>query len=566
MFGGGKMQPGMKPIFVDKTSTFSSTIPAKTAAETSDDVLVAAIDAELLQLLGENRYKLWIDGKIRLTICDDTLTIAVGSPFLQTWMQRQFKQTMTEAAQAVLGHSATVVFAVDATVSSARAESAALANTNLANSELAKVTGVNSAADRATLTNPAAPSEPAQTQPSARPVMPRSSSELNRAIATADSPMRRTVVETTVGAIPGSGTRSAGPGQALAGQGRGRRLADLSDFVAGPQTELALTAARQVAAGQVTMFNPLYLHGPVGSGKTHLLEGICRQLKRATPTSNVMLLTSEAFANYFTQALRDRTLPSFRQRFRSVDVLLVDDVEFFESKRVFQEEFLHTFTELVDHGRQVVLTGSRHPRLLNKLGDDLATRFLSGLVCRLETPDLSTRQQIVDSKASRMSADFAPEALNYVANRFQTSVRELEGALNCLQTYYSMTHKRVTLSTARQVLADLERDCLRIVRLADIERVICHVFGVKPKELQSESRVRTVSQPRMLAMFLARKHTQAAYTEIGQHFGGRNHSTVMSAERKVQQWLDENSTIQVASQSWTIGEILSTIEQQLLAG
>ena len=129
-----------------------------------------------------------------------------------------------------------------------------------------------------------------------------------------------------------------------------------------------------------------------------------------------------------------------------------------------------------------------------------------------------------------------------------------------------MTRKRVTLSAARDVLADLERDCLRLIRLADIERVICHLFGVRPKDLQSESRVRTISQPRMLAMFLARKHTPSAYSEIGQHFGGRNHSTVMSAERKVQQWLDENETIKVASQTWSIGEILHSLEQQLLAG
>lgn len=541
------MQPGMTPTFdVDTTSTTQpasiDVAPLVAPGESSDPILINAILAELQALLGDKRYTLWIEGKIGLSICDDSLTIAVGSPFLLSWMQRQFKESMTEAARAVLGHSARVAFTVDASLSVSRSSAPETLSTD------------RSAGSRQSTATSAAK------QPQ-RPVAPRSSAELNEAILAANSPAAG-----AVGARPGSTGRSAGSGTPLLGPQRGRRLAELTEFIPGPQTELALTAARQVAAGQATMFNPLYIHGPVGTGKTHLLEGICRQLKRTQPTANVMLLTSEAFANYFTQALRDRSLPSFRQRFRSVDVLLVDDVEFFESKRVFQEEFLHTFTELVDHGRQVVLTGSRHPRLLTKLGDELATRFLSGLVCRLDTPDANSRQKIVEAKAARMSADFAPEALQFVAQRFQSNVRELEGALNCLQTYHSMTNKRVTLSAARQILADLERDCLRIVRLADIERVICSLFGVKPKDLQSESRVRTVSQPRMLAMFLARKHTQSAYTEIGQHFGGRNHSTVMSAERKVQQWLDENSTIQVASQSWTIGEILSTIEQQLLAG
>lgn len=539
------MQPGMTPTLdVDTTSTTQPTsvavAPLVAHGESADPILINAILAELQTLLGDKRYTLWIEGKIGLSICDDTLTIAVGSPFLLSWMQRQFKDSMTEAARNVLGHSARVAFTVDASLSVGRGS--------------ISLTGVTEE-----------PSAPRESRTAAakhsRPTAPRSSTELNEAILSANSPAAG-----TVGALPGSTGRSAGSGTPFPGTQRGRRLAELTEFIPGPQTELALAAAKQVAAGQATMFNPLYIHGPVGTGKTHLLEGICRQLKRTQPTANVMLLTSEAFANYFTQALRDRSLPSFRQRFRGVDVLLVDDIEFFESKRVFQEEFLHTFTELVDHGRQVVLTGSRHPRLLTKLGDELATRFLSGLVCRLDTPDANSRQKIVEAKAARMSAEFSPEALQFVAQRFQSNVRELEGALNCLQTYHSMTNKKVTLSAARQLLADLERDCLRIVRLADIERVICNLFGVKPKDLQSESRVRTVSQPRMLAMFLARKHTQSAYTEIGQHFGGRNHSTVMSAERKVQQWLDENSTIQVASQTWTIGEILSTIEQQLLAG
>ena len=246
--------------------------------------------------------------------------------------------------------------------------------------------------------------------------------------------------------------------------------------------------------------------------------------------------------------------------------MIVDNIDFFESKRVFQEEFLHTFADLSDHGRPIVLSGTRHPRLLTKLSDELVSRFQSGLVCRLEAPDLPTRLKIVEMKAGRLSVDIAPESLEYIAQRFRGSVRELEGALNCLHAYHNMTRKRVTLSAAREVLADLERDCLRLIRLADIERVICHVFGIRPKDLQSESRVRTISQPRMLAMFLARKHTASAYAEIGQHFGGRNHSTVMSAERKVQQWVEQSETIRVASQTWSIGEILQTIEQQLLAG
>ena len=521
------MQPGMTP-------TVRAEVTSATK-QSADIALMEAVLIELKQRLGDKRFGLWFDGKVRLKIADDRLTVGVGSPFLLTWMQRQFREELNGAAQVVLGHSAQALFIVDI----------GLIETGLSVVEppsldvTLSITDENAAQELiATTTHsgaaPLAAAHPGARRPTVNPV----NSVKNGAVGSTSH-------------VPPT---------------RGRRLAELSDFISGPQTELALTAARQLANGQHVPFNPLYVCGPVGSGKTHLLEGICRQLKRSQPAANILLITAEAFANYFTQALRDHSLPSFRQRFRGVDVLIVDNVEFFESKRVFQEEFLHTFSDLADHGRPIVLSGTRHPRLLTKLSDELVSRFQSGLVCRLETPDLPTRLKILELKAARLSGEFAPEALNYVAQRFQGSVRELEGALNCLHAFHVMTRKRITLTSAREVLADLERDCLRLVRLADIERVICSLFGVRPKDLQSESRVRTISQPRMLAMFLARKHTPSAYTEIGQHFGGRNHSTVMSAERKVKQWLEQNETIKVASQTWSIGEILQTLEQQLLAG
>lgn len=508
------MQPGTTPIV--RAEMISA------IADSTTEDMIAAILIRLQERMGAKRFALWCDGKIRLAIIDDRLTVWVGSPFLLNWMQKQFRAEITDAARSVLGHSAQVGFDVDANLSVKR--------TSAADAE---------AAAKKFLNSPSRPTAPGDQRP------------VRDAIASTVITPIQNVVAGSVATI--SSTRS-------------RRLADLFDFVSGPQTELALMAARQLSGSQQVPFNPLYVCGPVGSGKTHLLEGICRQLKRNQPSANIVLITAEAFANYFTQALRDHSLPSFRQRFRGVDVLIVDNVEFFESKRVFQEEFLHTFTDLSDHGRPIVLSGTRHPRLLTKLSDELVSRFQSGLVCRLEAPDLATRLKIVEVKAAKLSGDFAPEAFEYIAQRFQGSVRELEGALNCLQTYYAMTGKRVTAAIARDVLADLERDCLRLIRLADVERVVCGLFGVRPKDMQSESRVRTISQPRMLAMFLARKLTPSAYSEIGQHFGGRNHSTVMSAERKVQQWLEQNETIRVASQTWSIGEIVQTLEQQLMAG
>jgi chromosomal replication initiator protein len=345
----------------------------------------------------------------------------------------------------------------------------------------------------------------------------------------------------------------------------GRRFADLADFVPGACNELALTAVRQVHGRPDGSAGPLFLYGSVGTGKTHLLEGLHRRLRRSGDFQSVFL-TSEQFTNYFTQALRDRTLPAFRQRFRNVDALLVDDVDFFEGKRAVQEEFLHTFKQLESFGRLIVACGDKHPRLMTKISDELRTRLLSGMVCRLDLPDLETRERIVALKARQLEADFSPEALRYVAQKFKGSVRELEGALHCLQVYGRMTGKPVGVTAARQALADLERDCLRVVRLSDIERLVCDLFGLEADDLRSASRARAVSEPRMLAMFLARRHTRSAYSEIGRHFGGRNHATVIAAERKVADWLRKGAAFRLASRSCPLSDILESLEQQLQAG
>lgn len=344
----------------------------------------------------------------------------------------------------------------------------------------------------------------------------------------------------------------------------GRRFADLNDLVQGGCNALALTAARQVCEAPGRQFNPLYVHGAVGVGKTHLLEGIYRSLRRDYPALQVTFLTAEVFANYFTQALRDHTLPSFRQRFRTVDVLIVDDVQFLESKRVIQEEFLHTVKQLESYGRQIVLAGDRHPRLYTKISDELTTRMLSGLVCRIEPPDADTREQILLKRLGALEIEIAPDALKYIASRFSGNVRELEGALHCLHAHYRLQKRRITVALAQRLLSDLERDCVRVIRMSDIERAVCEVFGVESQDLKSPRRHRSISHPRMLAMFLARKHTPAAYAEIGHYFGGRNHSTVVSAERRVRSWLDDDTSISLASGSWSVADLVSSLEHQIL--
>lgn len=476
--------------------------PDQPAQDTPNQSSRNAVLQELKRHVGPRNFAHWFHEKITVTIAGQELILGVGSPFLLAWMQKQFREAAQTTARAILGPKGAVRFDVD---------------------------------PRLLL----------------KPESQDSSSSLK-------TPKKRSAKGSTASGAAAYAAKASAPR-------RGRRFADLAEFVEGPCNQLALTAAKQVCDAPGTRLNPLFLYGGVGTGKSHLLEGVYRRLCRQFPSLKVLLLSAETFANYFTQALRDRTLPSFRQRFRTVDVLLVDDVDFFESKRVIQEEFLHTFQQLESHDRQIVLTGDRHPRLLKKVSDELVTRFLSGLVCRVESPDFETRQLIVRRKAARLDAEFTPEALTYVAQRFKNNVRELEGALNSLATHYCMTGKRVNLTKAREVLADLERDCVRIIRMADVEHAVCNFFHLKPADLKSPRRHRSVSQARMLAMFLVRKHTRAAYSEIGRYFGGRNHSTVISAERRVANLLEQQTGIRVASETWPVHELLETLEQQLQA-
>ena len=482
-------------------------VPVHQDAPTEDEVL-----RQIAPAVGQPDFRHWFDSQVSISVVEDQLTIGVKSPFVQNWMQRRFRQPLTRVATDLLGPSATVWFEVDANLS-----------LKLPTTEHADHDPNTQASDEAAPLEQAARSQ-------------------NRIAATGSSAERR----------------QSGPVK--------RQLASLAEFVTGECNRLAFVAAQQVVTTPGLQFNPLFVYGNVGIGKTHLLDGIFREVRQRYPSLKIVHLTAEMFGNYFTEALKQRNLPSFRQRFRSVDLLIVDDVDFFDGKRVMQEEFLHTFKHLESQGCQIVLSADRHPRLLTKLSEELTSRFMSGVVCRIESPDLETRREIVERKASRLTGRFAPEVLDYIASRFPHNVREIEGALNYLQAYYSMTNKRVTVTAARRILSELERDCIRIVSLAEIESTVCDFFGIEPAELRSEKRTRTLSQPRMLAMYLARKHTEAAYSEIGHYFGGRNHSTVMSAEKKVRRLIEEESDLAIASRSWQVADLVNSLEQQLLAG
>jgi chromosomal replication initiator protein len=491
----------------------------------------AELQHRLRAAIGDQSHQLWFRDRTTLTIRDNELVVQVGNPFLSTWLQRQFRESLGAVAASVLGPAARVRFEVAAKESESAASS-------------------KPSSDRASRSS-------------------AGDATASAAVLRSDVGSANAVSSFSCQPLPGNQTNSTlsnqKPGIVATTAARTRRFSQLADFIVGTCNQLAVTAARQVCETPGERLNPLYLFGGVGLGKTHLLEGVYCELRSRFPNWNILYLTSEQFANYFTQALRSHSLPAFRQRFRGVDVLLVDDVDFLDGKPGIQEEFLHTVKTLEGMGRQLIVAADRHPRLLTKTSDELSTRFVSGLTCRLEAPDLETRTRIVHHKLARHSLELTADAIALVAQWFRNNVRELEGALNCLEAHYLLKRQRLNAHQARQILADLQRDCVRVVRLADVERAVCDLFRLVPDELRSSSRARHVSQPRMLAMFLARKLTPAAYSEIGEFFGGRNHSTVISAERQVKQWLADGSQFTIASRQWSAGELLQTLEQQLLA-
>jgi chromosomal replication initiator protein len=260
-------------------------------------------------------------------------------------------------------------------------------------------------------------------------------------------------------------------------------------------------------------------------------------------------------------------VPSFRQRFRNVDVLLVDNIEFLDNKRATQEEFLHTIVQVSEHGGQVVISSDRHPRMLTKHREELTTRFLSGLVCRMESPDEETRRQLAKSLTASMKAIFCDDALDYVLRRCGRGVRELQGALNQLESFFSLTGRRITLAVARETLGGMEEECRRLVRISDVEKVVCEVFGITTADLRSSSRRKAVALPRAIAMFLSRKLTNSAYREIGSYFGGRDHSTVVAAERRVTELVSGGESIGLPTTCTgrTVAELVDELERRLMA-
>lgn len=344
-----------------------------------------------------------------------------------------------------------------------------------------------------------------------------------------------------------------------------RAYAELDSFVVGPSNRLAYAAAQDVA-GRPGRVSPLVLFGSTSIGKTHLLEGIWSAARRAHPHCQAVLLSAEQFTSLFLGALHGGGLPSFRRKYRGLDLLIVDDIQFFAGKRATLVELLHTIDAFLREGRQLVFASDRHPVELKELSPELATRLQGGLVCGLEVPEYETRLAIVRQLAARRELVLSDDVFEFIASNLHSHARELCGALNRLETTSQALGRPITVQLAREALTEAVRRNARDIRLADITRVVGEVIGLDPTTLESEGKSRDVIGARALCMWLARKHTRAALSEISRHFGRRSHSTVLSAQKKVAGWMASSAQVSLAGGTWHIEDAIRRIEDALRAG
>lgn len=320
-------------------------------------------------------------------------------------------------------------------------------------------------------------------------------------------------------------------------------------FVVGKSNELAHAAARRVAEATDVSFNPLFLYGGVGLGKTHLMHAIAWEIRTRQPERKVLYLSAEKFMYQFVRALRFKDTMAFKQQFRSVDVLMIDDVQFISGKDSTQEEFFHTFNALIDHNRQVIISADRSPSDLEGIEERIRSRLGWGLAADIHPTDYELRLGILQAKAEEMMQKNGPVTipagvLEFLAHRIVSNVRELEGALKRVVAYASFVGRPITLDMSQEVLRDLLRSNDRKITIEEIQRRVAEYYNVRLADMLSARRARAVARPRQVAMYLAKQLTSRSLPEIGRKFGGRDHTTVIHAVRKIDELCHLDSGIE----------------------
>ena len=315
------------------------------------------------------------------------------------------------------------------------------------------------------------------------------------------------------------------------------------NFVVGSPNELAFAAAKRVAEAEFVPFNPLFLYGGVGLGKTHLMNAIAWVIKNNNPNRKVVYMSAEKFMYQFIKALRSKDVMNFKQEFRSVDVLMIDDVQFISGKEHTQDEFFHTFNALVDRGCQIVLSADKSPNDLEGMEERLKSRLGWGLVTDIQPTTYELRLGILQSRAEIAGINFPKEVLEFIAQKIKSNVRELEGALNRIIAHTTLMGKEITLESTIDVLADILRANNKLITIEDIQKKVSEHFSIKMSDMFSARRSKSVVIPRQVAMYLSKELTSLSYPEIGRNFGGKDHTTIIHASKKIDKLLNESNSI-----------------------
>jgi chromosomal replication initiator protein len=459
----------------------------------------------IAEQVNEGTFRIWFEPTTGLGLVDGTYSVGVASEFARDWIDSRFRALMSDAVAQVLGQQ--VRFDIVVSPALSRAATGDLPSR-------ADVSGVRD------LPSPTQTREPVRA--------PYAPPPLDRAQSAAYAPGRSA-----------AGYGGGGDGTAAVAGLMGKYTFDT--FVIGQSNRFAHAAALAAAETPGTQYNPLFIYGGVGLGKTHLLQAIGNYALRNHPGLKVRYVTLETFTNDFINSLRDDSIEGFKNRYRSIDILLIDDIQFLQKKEQTQEEFFHTFNALYDAQKQIVITSDRHPKGLATLEDRLVSRFEWGLITDIQPPDLETRVAILRKKVRAEGIDLADDdVLMLIASRVPTNIRELEGCLTRVVAFSSFTKRRVDVDLAREVLKDIPETPSTRITIDLILSAVAEATGVSVTEIIGDKRSRPVVESRHLAMYLSRELTDASLPKIGDRIGGRDHTTVLHAVEKIAKLMRED--------------------------
>jgi len=328
------------------------------------------------------------------------------------------------------------------------------------------------------------------------------------------------------------------------------------NFVVGSSSRFAHAASVAVAESPAKAYNPLFIYGKVGLGKTHLMQAITHTIREKHPTLKHVYMSSERFTNELIDAIRSRSTKQFRQKYRNIDVLLIDDIHFIAGKEATQEEFFHTFNALHDCRKQIIISSDRPPKEISKLEDRLSSRFAWGLITDIQPPDFETRVAILRKKTEREPVAVPEDVLYFIAQEIKTNIRELEGALIRVIAYSLLEEKPMNLDMAKTILKDMVKETEKIISIEMVQKTVAEFYSISLAELRSKRRTKNLVLPRQVAMYLSRKLTKMSLPEVGNAFGGKDHTTVMHSCRKIEKVLSVDNSLKSATE-----KLISVLQQ-----